>query len=252
MSFLHCHLIVLLVNLAKANLYNSHASTYFEIIHSDVWGISHVISHAHYRYFVIFIDDYSLFTWVYFLRSKADVFSIFQTFVAYVEAQFSTCVKILRSDYGGEYMSHAFQSFLQQKGILSQRSCPYTPQQNGVAERKNRHLLDVVRTLMLESFVPSRFWVKALSTTIYLINRLPSSTLHLDSSYSRLFGVPPNYNSLYVFGCICFAHLPPIERHKLAEQSVQCAFLGYSNSHKGFVCYDADANKLCISRNVFF
>jgi hypothetical protein len=121
-------------------LQGSRASTCFEIIHSDVWGISLVISHAHYRYFVTFIDDYSRFTWVYFLRSKAEVFSIFQTFVAYVETQFSTCVKILRSDSGGEYMSHAFQSFLQQKGILSQHSCPYTPQQNGVAERKNRHL----------------------------------------------------------------------------------------------------------------
>jgi hypothetical protein len=201
---------------------------------------------------VTFIDDYSRFTWVYFLRSKVDVFSIFQTFVAYVETQFSTCVKILRSDSGGEYMSHAFQSFLQQKGILSQRSCPCTPQQNGVAKRKNRHLLDVVHTLMLESFMPSRFWVEALSTTVYLINRLPSPTLHLDSPYSRLFGVLPDYNSLHVFGCVCFVHLPPIESHKLAAQSVQCAFLGYSNFHKGFVCYDADANKLRISRNEIF
>ncbi|KAL6330239.1 hypothetical protein AAG906_040161 [Vitis piasezkii] len=123
---------------------------------------------------------------------------------------------------------------------------------NGVAERKNRHLLDVVRTLMLESSVPPRFWVEALSTAVYLINRLPSPTLHLDSPYSRLFGVPPDYNSLHVFGCVCFVHLPSIERHKLDAQSVSCAFLGYSNSHKGFVCYDADANKLRISRNVIF
>ena len=118
--------------------------------------------------------------------------------------------------------------------------------------RKNRHLLDVVRTLMLESFVPPRFWVEALSTAVYLINRLSSSTLHLDSPYSHLFGVPPYYNSLHVFGCIYFVHLSPIERHKLVAQAVQCAFLGYSNSHKGFVCYDADANKLRISRNVIF
>lgn len=230
----------------------SRASACFEIIHSDVWGMSHVLSHAQYRYFVTFIDDYSRFTWVYFLRSKADVFSTFKTFVAYVKTQFSTCIKILRSDSRGEYMSHAFQSFLQQKGILSQRSCPYTPQQNGVTERKNRHLLDVVHTLMLESSVPPRFWVEALSTVVYLINHLPSPTLHLDSPYSHLFGVPSYYNSLHVFGCICFVHLPPIKRHKLAAQFVHCAFLGYSNSHKGFVCYDTDANKLRISRNVIF
>lgn len=201
-------------------LQGSRASTCFEIIHSDGWGISHVISHAHYRYFVTFIDDYSRFTWVYFLCFKADVFSIFQTVVTYVETQFSTCVKILQSDFGGEYMSHAFQSFLQQKGILSQRSCPYTPQQNGFAERKNHHLLNVVRTLMIESSVPSRFWVEALSTAVYLINCLPSPTLHVDSPYSHLFGIPPDYNSLHVFGCICFVHLPPTKRHKLAAQSV--------------------------------
>ena len=94
-------------------LQGSRASTYFEIIHSDVWGMSHVLSHAQYRNFVTFIDDYSHFTWVYFLRSKANVFSTFKTFVAYVETQFSTCIKILRSNFRGEYMSHAFQSFLQ-------------------------------------------------------------------------------------------------------------------------------------------
>lgn len=90
--------------------------------------MSPVLSHAQYRYFATFINDYSRFTWVYFLRFKADVFSTFKTFVAYVETQFSTCIKILRSDSGGEYMSHAFQSFLQQKGILSQHLCLYTPQ----------------------------------------------------------------------------------------------------------------------------
>jgi hypothetical protein len=105
---------------------------------------------------------------------------------------------------------------------------------------------------MPDSSVPYRFWVEALSTAVYLINRLPSPTLHLDSPYSRLFGVLPDYNSLHVFGCICFVHLPPIERQKLVAQSVQCAFLGYSNSHKEFVYYDADANKLRISRNVIF
>jgi len=115
----------------------SWASACFEIIHTDVWGVSHVLSHAQSRYFVTFIDDYSRFTWVYFLHSKANMFSIFQTFVALVETQFSTKIKILRFDSGGEYMSHDFQSFLQQKDIISQRSCPYTPQHNGVAEHKN-------------------------------------------------------------------------------------------------------------------
>ena len=118
----------------------------FDLVHSDVWGIAPHLSHAHYKYFVTFIDDYSRFTWVYFLHSKSEVFHVFKMFLAYVENQFSTCIKILRSDSGGEYVSTEFQNFLQQKGIISQKSCPYTPQQNGLAERKNRHLLDITRS----------------------------------------------------------------------------------------------------------
>jgi hypothetical protein len=232
--------------------HGSRAAKCFDIVHSDVWGISLVISHARYKYFVTFIDDFSQYTWVFFLRAKFEVLSVFQNFVAYIKNQFSTYIKLLRSDSGGEYMSHEFHDFLHQKGIISQRSCPYTHQQNGVAERKNRHLLDVVRTLLLESYVPSKFWVDALSTAVYLINRLPSQVLNFDSPYYRLYHQHPSYINLHTFGCVCSVHLPPHERNKLSVQSVECAFMGYSISHKGYICYDSCANKFRISRNVVF
>ena len=117
-------------------------------------------------------------------------------------------------------MSHEFHDFLNHEGIVSQRSCPYTPQQNGVAERKNRHLLDVVCTLLLESSVPSKLWVEALSTVVYLINRLPSQVLNFDSPYYLLYHQHPSYLNLHTFGCVCFVHLPPHKRHKLSAQSV--------------------------------
>ena len=232
--------------------HHSNVTQAFDMIHSDVWGIAPVISHAHYKYFVTFIDDYSRFTGVYFLRSKSEVFSAFKFFHAYVQTQFSSKIKILRSDNGGEYTSHLFQEFLQTNGILSQRSCPSTPQQNGVAERKNRHLLDVVRTLMLESMVPSRFWCEALSTAAHLINCLPSPSLNNDSPFLRLFGHPPTYSNLRTFGCVCYVHLPQQERTKLTAQSVKCAFLGYSAHQKGFMCYDPNLHRLRVSRNVIF
>jgi hypothetical protein len=177
---------------------------------------------------------------------------MFKKFLTYVETQFHANIQIFRSDSGGEYMSNEFQEFLQQKGILSQRSCPNTPQQNGMAERKNRHLLDVTHTLLLQASVPSRFWVEALSTAVFLINRLPSSVIEFDSPFFRLFKTQPDYNDLHTFGCVCFVHLPPFERHKLGAQSVQCAFLGYSHCHKGFVCYDVSNRRFRISRNVTF
>jgi transposase InsO family protein len=230
----------------------SKATHSFEIIHSDVWGISPTISHAQYKYFVTFIDDYSKYTWVYFLRHKSEVFPMFKLFLALVQTQFSATVKILRSDSGGEYMSHEFQSFLHSKGIISQRSCPYTPQQNGVAERKNRHLLDVVRTLLIESSVPPKFWVEALTTATFLINRLPSQALNLESPYFRLYHHHPTYTNLHTFGCVCFMHLPPPDRNKLSAQSIRCAFLGYSVTQKGYVCYDPTSNRVRVSRNVLF
>ena len=230
----------------------SRASQCFELIHSDVWWIAPVVSHAHYKYFVTFIDDFSHFTWVYFLRAKGEVFSIFQRFLALLVTQFSASIKVLRSDSGNEYMSNEFQVFLQSKGIISQRSCPSTPQQNGVAERKNRHLLDVVRTFLLESSVPPRFWCEALSTAVHLINRLPSPTTNHVSLFSKLFGHSPLYSDLRTFSCVCFVHLPPHERHKLTAQSVKCVFLGYAIPHKGYVCYDPHAYRIRVFRNVIF
>ena len=222
------------------------------MIHSDLWGIAPVISYAQYKYFITFIDDYSRFTSVYFLRSKDEAFTAFQFFHAFIQTQISSNIKILRSDNGGEYTSHLFQEFMQENGILSQMSCASTPQQNRVAERKNRHLLDVVHTLMLESCMPSRFWCEALSTVVHLINCLPSHVLNNDSPFLRLFGKPPNYSNLRTFGCICYVHLSQQERTKLTAQSVKCAFLGCSSHQKGFLCYDPNLHRILVSRNVIF
>ena len=177
--------------------------------------IAPVVSHTHYKYFVTFIDDFSRFTWVYFRWAKVEVFLVFKRFFALLETQFFVSIKVLRFDSSGEYMSNEFQDFLQSKGIISQCSCPSTPQQNGVTGRKNHHLFDVVRTLLLESFIPPHFWCETLSTLVHLINRLPSPTLNNVSLFFKLFGNSPLYFNLYAFGCVCFMHLPAHERHKL-------------------------------------
>lgn len=91
-----------------------------------------------------------------------------------------------------------------------------------MAEQKNRHLLDVIRkTLLLESSLPSKFWVESLSTVVYLINRLPSQALKFDSPYSHLYHQHPSYLDMHTFGCICFVHLPSHEHHKLSAQSIK-------------------------------
>src|SRR3954464_12995465 len=146
----------------------------------------------------------------------------------------------------------SFKNFFNKKAFCLNDLVPIPPQQNGMAERKNRHLLDVTRTLLLQASVPPRFWVEALSTAVFLINRLPSTVIDFDSPFFRLFKIQPNYSDLHTFGCVCFVHLPPFERNKLGAQSIQCAFMGYSNSHKGFVCYDVSNHRFRVSRNVTF
>ena len=126
---------------------------------------------------------------------------MFKVFLALTETQFSTKIKILRSYSVGEYMSNEFQFFLQSHGIILQRSCHFT-QQNGVAKRKNCHLLDVVHTLLIESCVPSHFWCEALSTAVYLINRLPSPTLKEFSLFPFAWACTKLFQSSYFWMCL--------------------------------------------------
>lgn len=148
-------------------------------------------------------------------------------------------------------MSHSFQTFLQSIGIVSQRSCPSNPQQNGMIERKNCYLLDVVRTLLLESFVPSQFWCETLSTVVHLINKLSSSSLNHVSPFTQLFGRILNYFN-FVLLVVCFVHFPAHEHIKLTAQSIQCLFLGYSVYHKGFFCNDPNLSCIRVSKNMTF
>ena len=150
----------------------------FELVHTDVWGPSRTTSTLEFRYFVTFIDDYSRCTWLFLMKTRVELFSIFQKFHAEIRTQFNTSIRILRSDNAKEYSSTSFSSFTSSHGILHQSSCAYTRQQNGVAERKNRHLDETARTLLLHHKVPQRFWRDAILAACYLINRMPSFVLH--------------------------------------------------------------------------
>jgi Integrase core domain/GAG-pre-integrase domain len=120
----------------------------FDLIHSDVWGPAPIDSYNHFKYFVTFIDDYSRTTWVYLLKAKSDVFLYFQEFYIFIENQYNAKIKTFRSDNGTEYVNKKNLEFFKQKGILHQTTCVNTPQQNGISERKNKHLLEVTRAIL--------------------------------------------------------------------------------------------------------
>ncbi|PKU77483.1 Retrovirus-related Pol polyprotein from transposon TNT 1-94 [Dendrobium catenatum] len=223
-----------------------------ELIHNDVWGPSPSLSMQSYRFYVVFIDDFSRYSWVYPLHHKSDVFSKFIHFQRMVEKQFQTSIKILRTDGGGEYVNNHFKSHLTHHGIQHQITCPYTPQQNGVAERKHRHFLETMRALLFNANLPTSLWVDTLFTAVYLINRLPSHITNNYSPYEILYNRPPSYQSLRVFGCLCYPWFPTQVAHKFSPRSEPCIFLGYAAQTKGYKCLAIKSNRVYTSRHVHF
>jgi transposase InsO family protein len=141
------------------------------IVHSDICGPMSTASLGGSRYFATFIDDCSRRVWVYFLNHKSDLLTAFKQYKALVENQSHKRIKVLRTDNGGEYISHQMQSFLKENGIEWQPTAPHTPEHNGVAERMNRTLLDTARTMLIEANLDNKFWAEAVNTAAYIINR---------------------------------------------------------------------------------
>ncbi|KAK2972925.1 hypothetical protein RJ640_015640 [Escallonia rubra] len=225
----------------------------FELVHSDVWGPCPILAKSGFRYFVTFVDDFSRMTWIYFMKNRSEVFAHFSAFCAEIKTQFNVHVHILRSDNAKEYMSGSFQNYMNQHGILHQSSCTDTPAQNGVAERKNRHLLETARALLFQMKVPKPFWADAISTACFLINRMPSTVLNGDVPYSVLFPTKPLFPvEPRIFGSTCFVRDVRPHLTKLDPKALKCVFLGYSRLQKGYRCYSPDLHKYLVSTDVVF
>ena len=162
-------------------------------------------------------------------------------------------VQNLRSDNAKEYVSEQFQPFMLQHGILHQTSCVDTPAQNGVAERKNRHLLETARALLYQMHVPKHFWVDAVSTSCFLINRMPSSVLNWEKPYHIFFPNKPLFPiEPQIFGCTCFVRDVRPQVSKLDHKSLKCIFLSYSRVQKEYRCYCPSLRRYLVSADVKF
>ncbi|CAN0856784.1 Retrovirus-related Pol polyprotein from transposon TNT 1-94 [Linum grandiflorum] len=221
-----------------------------ELIHTDVCGPMQDPSLNNNKYFILFIDDFTRMTWVYFMRHKSEVSSIFKRFKTMVENQSEEKIKVLRSDRGTEYTSNKFEKFCADAGIEQQTTVRYTPQQNGVSERKNRTVMEMARCMLAEKNLPKSFWAEAVNTAVYLLNRLPTRALKDQIPIEAWSGHKPTVKHLKVFGSMCYTHVPDQKRHKLEDKAERGIFVGYSSQSKGFRVYNIESQKVIITRDI--
>jgi hypothetical protein len=169
-----------------------------------------------------------------------------------IKTQYNACMKVFRTDNGTEYVNKEFDKYLSSFGIIHQTTCPGTSQQNGLAERKNRHLLEITRCIMTTMNVPKFLWGEAVMTAAYLINRMPSRVLGYKSPIECLTGettyvVPPK-----VFGCVCFVKDYRPSVGKLDPRALKCVFVGYSGKQKGYKCWCPSERRMFVSADVVF
>ncbi|CAN1284730.1 Retrovirus-related Pol polyprotein from transposon RE1 [Linum perenne] len=145
----------------------------FELLHCDIWGDYKTASFTGAHYFLTIVDDFSRATWVFLMKSKSEVGTLLPSFCTMVQNQFSAQIRRIRADNGLEFQSASIRAYYVKHGIILERSCTDTPQQNGVVERKHRHLLDMARALRFQANLPIQFWGECVLTAAYLINRLP-------------------------------------------------------------------------------
>ncbi|XP_073025153.1 uncharacterized protein [Primulina eburnea] len=225
------------------------ARTPLHNIYSDVCGPLNVKARGGYEYFITFIDDYSRYGYAYLMQRKFETFEKFKQFRAEVENQLGKSIKTLRSDRGGEYMDYEFKNHLIENRILSQLTAPGTPQQNCVAERRNRTLLDMMRSMLSYSSLPNSFWGYALDTSVYILNIFPSKSIPktpLELWNCKKLGL----RHIRMWGCP--AHVLKGKTGNLEPRSEVCIFVGYPKGTRGGLFYNATENKVFVSTNATF
>jgi transposase InsO family protein len=228
------------------------AKSKLQLIHTDLSGPKPVPSLKGSRYYIAFIDDLTRFCWIYFMRFKSEVAGVFWRFKTWIENQSGYKIQVLRSDNGKEYTSSQFNQFCEEAGIEHQLTAPYTPQQNGVSERKNRTIMEMARCLMHEKQLPTNFWAEAANTSVFLLNRLPTKAVEGKTPFEAWYGYKPSLHNLKVFGCVCFTTVPQVNRDKLDKRAEPGIFIGYSLVSKAYRVYQPQTKKIFVSRDVQF
>ncbi|KAK1644603.1 hypothetical protein QYE76_062408 [Lolium multiflorum] len=223
-----------------------------ELLHVDLFGpVTHASLGAK-KHCLVIVDDYSRYTWVYFLKTKDETQQIFIDFATEVQRQHNLLIMAIRSDNGSEFKNYTLNDFLSDEGIRHQYSAAYTPQQNGVAERKNRTLMDMARSMMAEYKSRYNFWAEAISTACHSSNRLYLRKGLNKTPYEILTGNKPNISYFKVFGCKCFYKIKGVRLSKFAPKALEGIFVGYGAESHTYRVFDIASGIIIESCSVRF
>jgi len=228
------------------------ASNKLQLVHADICGPINAISSSNKRYILSFIDDYSRKIWLYFLNEKSEIFSFFKRYKVLVEKEAGVSIGSLRTDKGGEFTSNVFGEFCKSHGIRRKLTVPYTPQQNGVVERKNKMIMNIVHSMLIEKQVLKIFWAEAAKWCVHILNRSPTIVVQNKTPEEAWSGVKPTADHFRVFGCLAHVHVPDQHRVKLDDKSKKCVLLGVSDESKAYRSFDPINDKVLISKDVIF
>ncbi|GJW48519.1 putative ribonuclease H-like domain-containing protein [Tanacetum coccineum] len=215
-----------------------------QLLHMDLFGPTSVRSLNHKTYCLVITDDFSRFSWVFFLRTKDETSGILKDFIRQIENQLNQKVKTIRCDNGTEFKNKDVIEFCGSKGIKREYSNARTPQQNGVAERKNRTLIEAARTMLADSFLPNTFWAEAVSTACYVLNRVLVTKPHNKTPYELLTGKIPIISYIRPFGCHVTILNTIDHLGKFAGKSDEGFLVGYSLQSKAFRVYNLETKRV--------
>uniref|UniRef100_A0A2N9GEZ3 Integrase catalytic domain-containing protein n=1 Tax=Fagus sylvatica TaxID=28930 RepID=A0A2N9GEZ3_FAGSY len=216
----------------------------------------HTMTRGGKRFYVIFVDDYSRFTKLYLLRSKDEALEMLIKYKTEVENQKNKRIKRLRTDRGGEYESNPFSEFCEQNGIIHEVTPPYSPESNGVAERKNRTLKEMMNAMLVSSGLSSNMWGEAILLACHIQNKVHHKKTG-KTPYELWEGRKPNLEYLKVWGCLAKVMLPEPKTRKLGSRTCECVFIGYacnSSCYRFLVIKSdvLDSNTIIESKNAIF
>ncbi|GJW33220.1 putative ribonuclease H-like domain-containing protein [Tanacetum coccineum] len=214
------------------------------MLHMDLFGPTFVSSLMHKKYCLVVTDDYSRFTWVFFLTTKDETSEILKSFIKEIENLVDKKVKIIRSDNRTEFKNKVLDDFCREKGIKREYSVTRTPQQNGVAERRNKTLIEAARTMLADSKLPITFWAEAVSTTCCVHNRVLEVKPHNKTPYELFRGFKPALSFIRPFGCHVIILNTLDNLGKFDGKSDEGFFVGYSLSSKAFRVYNTRTRRV--------